>query len=109
MGKQRTTAEIEAEIAAARERLASNVESLVNQVHPKAVAQRGLRQARDFVDDKVDVLKQKAAPLQAKVAPLKSEVVAADGSWRTDRVAMIAGGVAAVIILIGLLRKILSR
>lgn len=95
MGKERTPAEIEAEIAAARERLANNVEALVNQVHPRAVAQRGLRQARELVSDKKDALKK--------------EVVAADGSWRTDRVAVVLAAFAGVVVLITLLHKLIKR
>ncbi|MCL1839141.1 MAG: DUF3618 domain-containing protein [Propionibacteriaceae bacterium] len=91
----RTPEQIEAEIAEARERLTNNVQSLVNQVHPKAVVQRGGQQAKDLVDE--------------KIVPLKKEIVTEEGDWRTDRLAMIAASVAGVIILIAILRKIFKH
>src|SRR5918992_2255034 len=56
----RTPAQIEAELAATRERLAATVDSLVDRVHPKSLATRGIAQAKDAV-------------------------VAEDGSLRTER------------------------
>ena len=44
----RSKQDIEAEIAAARARLADNVADLVNQMHPKAIVQRGIDDARVF-------------------------------------------------------------
>lgn len=44
----RTREQIEAEIAAARQRLASNVEGLITQGHPKAVAARTVQEAKAF-------------------------------------------------------------
>jgi hypothetical protein len=44
-----TRAEIEAEIAAARERLAANIADLINQVHPRAVVHNTVADARQFV------------------------------------------------------------
>jgi hypothetical protein len=95
MGKLRTPAEIEAEIAVARASLAAGVVALLDQVRPKAVAQRGLKQAQSIVGE--------------KIAPLKREVIADDGSWRTDRIAMVAAGFASLVILVSVLRKIFKR
>ena len=44
----RTREQIQAEIAAARQRLAGNVEGLITQGHPKAVAARSLQEAKAF-------------------------------------------------------------
>ena len=49
MAATRTKAEIEAEIAAARSRLAGNVEDLITAVHPQAVKTRAVNDAKDFV------------------------------------------------------------
>ncbi len=46
--RTRSKAEIEADIAAARERLAGNIEGLIFQVHPKAVLHRGVDDAKTF-------------------------------------------------------------
>ncbi|PKQ32064.1 MAG: hypothetical protein CVT62_03220 [Actinobacteria bacterium HGW-Actinobacteria-2] len=46
----RSRAEIEADIAAARDRLAENLAGLINQVHPKAIVRNTVADARDFVD-----------------------------------------------------------
>ena len=91
----RTPEQIEAEIAEARDRLVNSVQSLVNQVHPKAVVQRSVQQAKELVDD--------------KITPLKKEVIADDGSLRADRVAYVAAGVAGIIILISIFRKIFKH
>jgi hypothetical protein len=55
--RPRTRAEIEADIAAARDRLAGNVSDLINQVHPKAIAGNTISDARDFVGTQFRQLK----------------------------------------------------
>ena len=80
----RSKEQIQAEIAAARARLASNVEGLITQAHPKAVAARTVQDAKAFA----------AGELQAA----KAQFVAVDGTPRTTRLAALAvavlGGVA---------------
>ena len=80
----RSKEQIQAEIAAARARLASNVEGLITQAHPKAVAARTVQDAKAFA----------AAQFQAA----KAQFVAVDGTPRTTRLAALAvavlGGVA---------------
>ena len=80
----RSKEQIQAEIAAARARLASNVEGLITQAHPKAVAARAVQDAKAFA----------AGEFQAA----KAQFVAVDGTPRTTRLAALAvavlGGVA---------------
>lgn len=89
----RTTQQIEAEIAAARQRLASNVEGLINQVHPKAVVQRSIDDARTFA--------------ATEYANAKAQVVAPNGELRLDRIGLLAGAVAGAITFVWLVRSIL--
>ena len=90
----RTREEIEAEIEAARQRLAASVEGLINQVHPKAIVANTVSDARTFARGTFD---------QAK-----AQVVDERGGLRTDRVVLLAaaagGAVAFVLILRSLLR-----
>lgn len=53
----RSKAEIEAEIAAARERLAANVEGLFMQVHPKAVVANKVADARSYVSGRANAVR----------------------------------------------------
>lgn len=53
----RSRAEIEADLAAARERLAQNLAALIGEVHPKAVARHTVEDARQFVDSGFQQLK----------------------------------------------------
>ena len=80
----RSKEQIQAEIAAARARLAINVEGLITQAHPKAVAARTVQDAKAFA----------AGEFQAA----KAQFVAVDGTPRTTRLAALAvavlGGVA---------------
>lgn len=50
-GKAPTKADIEAEIAAARERLAGNLADLIDQVHPRAIVHNTVSDARRFMAD----------------------------------------------------------
>ncbi len=53
----RSKEQIQAEIAAARARLGSNVEGLILQVHPKAVAARSVQDAKAFVAGEIGAAK----------------------------------------------------
>lgn len=65
----RTPAQIEADLTATRERLAVTVDSLVDRVHPRNVAQRTLASVKArFVDDD-------GRPSPAKIAPLAGAVL----------------------------------
>ncbi|MDR0959376.1 MAG: DUF3618 domain-containing protein [Propionibacteriaceae bacterium] len=75
---ERTIGDIERELADARSRLAENVSSLINEVHPKAVVHRSVEDAKDMAKTKFDDLK----------AQFRDE----DG-WRVDRLAALGGAV----------------
>lgn len=76
----RTPAQIEADLVATRERLAATIDELVDRVHPRALAERG-------------------------VAGAKAAVIDEDGKPRTDRIVKIAAGVGGAIVVLVLLRK----
>ena len=65
----RTREHIEADIAAARQRLVGNVEDLINQVHPKAIVANTVADARAFA--------------QGSFEQAKAQVVDERGSVRT--------------------------
>ncbi|HOC14481.1 MAG TPA: DUF3618 domain-containing protein [Propionicimonas sp.] len=91
----RSKAEIEAEIAAARERLAASVEGLFMQVHPKAVVANTVSEARAFVANGAQTV--------------KAELVNVDGSLRIERVGLIAAAVAGSLAFLATVRSILRR
>lgn len=91
----RSKEEIQAEIAAARQRLASNVEGLITQAHPRAVAMRGLADAKAFV--------------QQEAAAAKAQFVATDGSMKTERVAYLAAAVVGSIALLAVLKSLVKK
>ncbi|MBM7786398.1 DUF3618 domain-containing protein [Tenggerimyces flavus] len=67
-GRSRTPAQIEAELAATRERLAATVDSLVDRVHPKTLAARGVASAKDAVVDEYGGLRTERLVKFAAVA-----------------------------------------
>jgi alpha-glucuronidase len=89
----RSRAEIEAELAAARQRLAGSVESLFLQIHPRAVVHNTVADARTLVTDRAKAV--------------KAEFVAPDGSLRTRRVALVAAAVGGSLAFIAVVRSIL--
>lgn len=85
----RTREAIEADIAAARDRLADNVAELINQVHPKAIVANTVSDARQFV--------------RGEFEQAKAQIVDESGQVRTNRVALIAaavGGSAAFLLIV---------
>lgn len=91
----RSKAEIQAEIAAARQRLGTNVEGLITQVHPKAVAARSLHDAKELA--------------AAEVASVKSQFVDESGALRTGRVVALAAAAVGTVAVLVLLRGIARR
>ena len=89
----RSKQDIEAEIAAARQRLADNVAGQINQVHPKAVMQRGIDDARGLA--------------AAEFNNAKAQVIDENGQLRTERVLLLGGAVAGVVTFVLLVRGIL--
>lgn len=88
----RSKEQIQAEIAAARARLASNVEGLITQAHPKAVAARTVQDAKAFA----------AGEFQAA----KAQFVAVDGSPRSTRLAALGVAVAGTIAFLVVVRSL---
>jgi hypothetical protein len=80
----RTTEQIEADIAAARARLASTVDELVDKAHPKNVAKRQVEQA-------------------------KAQVFDVDGNLRTQKLVAVGGAMVGLIGALLLLRRLVGR
>ena len=93
--KSRTVADIEAEIAAARDDLAVNIGALIDQVHPKAIASRGIASAQDFVG--------------VQTARIRSQLLDSTGAVRANRVVVIGGAVAGLLAFIFIVRAIVRR
>lgn len=91
----RTRDEIEAEIAAARQRLAASVEGLINEVHPRAIVANTVADARAFAAEGFE---------QAK-----AQVVDDRGNLRTERVALVAAAIGGAFTFILIVRSILKR
>lgn len=87
MSGNRSTAQIEAEIATTRERLARTIDELAFRAQPRNIVRREVGSA-------------KAAFTRAT----HNE----DGSLRTERITTVLGASAAVLLGIGLLRRLLS-
>lgn len=90
----RTRQDIEAEIEAARQRLAGNVENLINQVHPKAIVANTVADARAFAEGTFE---------QAK-----AQVVDARGNLRTERVALLAAAAGGAVTFFLVVRSIVK-
>ncbi|HEY3558592.1 MAG TPA: DUF3618 domain-containing protein [Kribbella sp.] len=82
--KARTAEQIEADIAAARVRLASTVDELVDRANPKNVALRQVEQA-------------------------KSQVFDSEGKLRTQKIAAVAGAVVGVVGVLLVIRRLVGR
>ena len=90
----RTRQDSEAEIEAARQRLAGNVENLINQVHPKAIVANTVADARAFAEGTFE---------QAK-----AQVVDERGNLRTERVALLAAAAGGAVTFFLVVRSILK-
>lgn len=80
----RTPEQIDADLAATRERLAATIDSLVDRAHPVALARRGADGAKGWVVDE-------------------------SGALRTERIVKIAAGVTGTVLTLALLRKVVRR
>lgn len=92
---ERTRAEIEADLAAARARLGHSVELLIDQVHPTRIKQRQIAGLKDW--------------LSAEVENAKSQFVDAEGRVRTDRLAVIGGAAAGLVTFVVIVRSIVRK
>ncbi|HEX2892824.1 MAG TPA: DUF3618 domain-containing protein [Marmoricola sp.] len=83
MGEDRNLSSIESDIDATRARLASTIDQLVYRASPKTIAKREINQ-------------------------VKAYFVTVDGSPRTDNIVKVVGGVVAVVVVFGVIRKIVK-
>jgi len=86
-----TRAEIEDDIAAARERLAGNIAELINQVHPRSVVHNTIADARQLV--------------AGEIQQVKDQLVDSDGV-RVERVALLGGAAAGMVAFVLVMRSI---
>ena len=93
--KPRTVAELEAEIAAARDDLAASIGALIDQVHPKAIASRSIANAQDFVG--------------VQSARIRSQLLDSTGAVRTNRVVVLGGAAVGLLAFILIVRAIVRR
>ncbi len=91
----RSKAEIEAELEAARDRLANNIASLVNQVHPRAIAHRAVADVRGAASQQLD--------------DLKAQFVEPDGRLKVQRVALVGAAAAGALAFFAVVRSIVRR
>lgn len=91
----RTKAEIEADLEASRERLVHGLVSLLNQVHPRAVAHRAA----------VDVRGRATSQLQA----LRAQLSDADGNWDLRRVALVGTAAVGAVTFVAVVRSLARR
>lgn len=89
----RSQTQIEADLAATRERLAGSIEELIDQVHPKRVKQRQVAAAKSFIS--------------AEVANAKAQVFYPNGEMRSTRLAAVGGAVAGFVTFILVVRRII--
>lgn len=91
----RSRAEIEAELEAARDRLAHNIAGLIDQVHPRAIAHRAAADVRG------------AATQQ--FAAVKSQFIEPDGRLNSRRAALVGVAAAGALIFVSVVRSIVRR
>lgn len=113
----RSKEQIEAEIAAARQRLASNVEGLITQAHPRAIVVRGIADAQGFLREEASsaqkFLREGASTAQGFLSQgataARAQFGAADGGVKAERMAYLAAAVVGTIALIAVLRSFATR
>lgn len=89
----RSQAQIEADLAATRERLAGSIEELIDQVHPKRVKQRQVAAAKAF--------------LSAEIANAKAQVFYPNGELRSTRLAAVGGAMAGSVTFLLVVRRMI--
>ena len=91
----RTPEQIEADLAAARLRLAHAAEEFVDQVHPNRIKQRQIDSVKQFVGNEVDAG--------------KALIFNARGDLRTNRVLAVAGAVVGGLVFLTIVRALVRR
>lgn len=87
----RTPAQIRADIAAARARVSANVSNLVAEVHPTAVKDRTIDDAKSFAQTEFNAAKSQ---------------VKDDQGWRVDRLLMLGAAVVGTVAVLVAVRAI---
>jgi hypothetical protein len=93
--RQRNAAQIEADLAAARDRLSGSVESLIDQVHPNRIKQRLVGGAKQLAN--------------AELEDAKSKLFNARGDLRKDRLVTVGGAAAGFLTFVLILRALVRR
>ena len=91
----RTPEQIEADLAAARLRIAHSAEEFIDQVHPNRIKQRQIDNVKQFVGNEVDAA--------------KSLVYNARGDLRTERLVAVAGAVLGGLAFFAIVRGLVRR
>ena len=91
----RTPEQIEADLAAARLRIAHSTEEFIDQVHPSRIKQRQVDNVKQFVGNEVDAA--------------KALVYNARGELRTERLLAVAGAVLGGLVFIAIVRGLVRR
>lgn len=91
----RTPQQIEADLAAARLRLAHSAEGLIDQLHPNRIKQRQVDNVKQFVGQELEAA--------------RALVFTARGDLRTERVLAVVGAVVGGLVVVGVLRSLLRR
>jgi|JI8StandDraft_1071087.scaffolds.fasta_scaffold76622_2 hypothetical protein len=90
----RTEAQIENDLARAKRRLVANLDELVVEAHPKAVAHQVKEEARAFAETQFEQAKQQ----------VKDEY-----GWRVDRFVVVGGAVLGVVTFLLVVRALTKR
>ncbi len=93
--RQRNASQIEADLAAARDRLTGSIEELIDQVHPNRVKQRVVGGAKQLAN--------------AELEDAKSKLFNARGDLRKDRVFAIGAATAGVVAFLLIIRSLARR
>ncbi len=91
----RTPEQIEADLAAARLRLAHSAEDLIDTVHPSRIKQRQIDSVKQFVGNEVDAA--------------KALVFNARGDLRSNRLMAVAGAVVGGLVFLAVVRGLVRR
>lgn len=91
----RTKSQIEADLGATRDRLASSVSGLIDEVHPTRIKQRTVGRVR--------------AEIQARLDDVRAYFFNSRGDVRTDHVLSFAGAAAGTLTAVLALRALLRR
>ncbi|PIF01834.1 MAG: hypothetical protein CR979_01830 [Propionibacterium sp.] len=90
----RSTADIQADLAASRAKLVSGVQGLIDDVNPKTIAKKTVEDAKTFVSNEFRAAKS---------------LVADDEDWQVGKVIPVAGAVLVVVAVLRIGCAILDR